>query len=567
MKKKTLLGMSALALAFAAVAGAVSARGAVETKADDPVTVYFKDASWWRTANAAVQVWAAATEGGQNYNFTKVDGSVDLWKADIDVTAYETFYFKRVSPDYSEDWGAEAEVAVSGYTAAQPVFDISASTATWKPSKVEGTWVAYEEPVAPDYYVVGDFTEPAWGEVAANKLTPMGEESKVDGHTQYESGVLALHKDDELKVEGGGDWFPPSGGNYVIPADGNYKVYFVPEGNAEWDNGYFYVANQDEPGPIAVEYYVVGDFTDPAWAEVPANKLTAMGEESKIGGHTQYESGEIVLGAGAKVKVKGGENWYPAGVGNEHVIAEAGTYKFYFVPEGNSEWGEPYDDYFYAAKQVAPAVYKVSVGGVETTLNWNETAGEWQATGLNVTKDAVVTFTKDGAPIAVAAKEGEGNNVAVVSSALQIRQSANNVGIYLANGEAGYSVWVGGYVTPDVEIVDEFVATYITEQAKPSEVPADTPAAAALCKAKYDAAKAAFEALTKTQQDLFSMDERYAEARAAYAVWEAAQKTAEARNSNVIADNGSTIAIISIVSAGVLAVGAMAYFARKRKAN
>ena len=565
MKKKKLIGLGVFALAFAAVAGAVSAQSAVEARAADPVAVYFRDAAWWNTDSAAVQIWAAPEAGeGKNFNMEKVEtGTTNVWKAEIDVTAYKDFYFKRVSPDYGTPWGAETvAVAVSGYTAAKPMYDISATEAAWGESKVTGgAWAAYEAPapVETAYYVVGTFNK--WTTSESCKMTQTGD--------VYKLSELKLEKDVQLKVtDGGSGWWPVA--NVVVPENGEYTVEFNPTGAGQVtltkDGPY-------EPVPVEVNYYLVGDFNK--WAEEDVNYIfEKMGEEKDH--KDQYKLGDVTLEKDQKLKVMNNKgNWYPDGESTDYVVAATGIYDIYFVPAGGISDEGWYHGYYYLNKTGDAPETPTDYFLTGSFNSWAEDDANYKLAKMEAKKGDKDQYEITNVELTV------GDKVKVVSSKgtwypagsgndYEIAETAEYNVYFVPEGGVEDEGWHAGFfyvANVDRVAVRNFVNDYITEQAKPSEVPAGTPAAAALCKAKYEAAKAAYDVLSDEQKALFNTDEEFKDAKAAYSVWEAAQAKAAARNSGVMADNGTTIAIISIVSAGVLAVGAMAYFARKRKAN
>ena len=93
------------------------------------------------------------------------------------------------------------------------------------------------------YYVVGSFNE--WSANEDYALTKMTEQK--DGKDQYESAVLDMPANAELKIYSSDDqWFPAGDGNNATINDaGQYKIYFVPAGGITeegWINGYFYIA-------------------------------------------------------------------------------------------------------------------------------------------------------------------------------------------------------------------------------------------------------------------------------------------------------------------------------------
>ena len=93
------------------------------------------------------------------------------------------------------------------------------------------------------YYVVGSFNE--WSANEDYALTKMTDQK--DGKDQYESAVLDIPANSELKIFSSDDqWFPAVGDNATINDAGQYKIYFVPAGGITeegWISGYFYIAH------------------------------------------------------------------------------------------------------------------------------------------------------------------------------------------------------------------------------------------------------------------------------------------------------------------------------------
>ena len=96
-----------------------------------------------------------------------------------------------------------------------------------------------------------------------------------------------------------------------------------------------------------MDYYVVGSMTN--WAANAAYKLAANAavEGEYMGTFTFAANDEfkVVLSDDATIA---DENWFPTGMGNNYVIAEAGDYTVYFRPAGNADWA---NGYFTAVKQ------------------------------------------------------------------------------------------------------------------------------------------------------------------------------------------------------------------------
>ena len=102
-----------------------------------------------------------------------------------------------------------------------------------------------------EYYVVGSMNN--WELSADYKLAANpGQAGEFMKRFTFADG-------DELKVRKAIDgeldaWYPEGvGNNWVITEDGQYDVYFRPEGNTEWANGFFFVA------PYVIPQYDVAE--------------------------------------------------------------------------------------------------------------------------------------------------------------------------------------------------------------------------------------------------------------------------------------------------------------------
>ena len=95
------------------------------------------------------------------------------------------------------------------------------------------------------YYLVGSMN--GW---AVNETYQLTENPGQAGEYWI---TLDLAANAEFKIVYSNDgsdrtaWYPDPGDNYVISEAGNYTVYFRPNGNSAWANGYFYVAENVIP--------------------------------------------------------------------------------------------------------------------------------------------------------------------------------------------------------------------------------------------------------------------------------------------------------------------------------
>lgn len=103
-------------------------------------------------------------------------------------------------------------------------------------------------PIAPDYFLVGNFNmdeEGKWILNDENYKLAKNEEATAEEY----SITVNLPANTELKVWASNDTWFPEGDNFTIGDAGNYTIYFRPVFNEEW-NGYIYCQHNGEPDGI-----------------------------------------------------------------------------------------------------------------------------------------------------------------------------------------------------------------------------------------------------------------------------------------------------------------------------
>ena len=102
-----------------------------------------------------------------------------------------------------------------------------------------------EVPVADGYYLAGSMNN--WAPTEADALQ---ENTEAAGEYMKTLDMTAQTEIKVVKVENFAiaAWYPAEGANYVISEDANYTVYFRPDGNTEWENGFFFVQKNDATG-------------------------------------------------------------------------------------------------------------------------------------------------------------------------------------------------------------------------------------------------------------------------------------------------------------------------------
>ncbi len=107
-----------------------------------------------------------------------------------------------------------------------------------------------EVPVADGYYLAGSMNNwvPTEADALQENTEAAGEYMKtLDMTAQTEIKVVKV---ENLAIAA---WYPAEGANYVISEDANYTVYFRPDGNTEWENGFFFVQKNDATGIAALK--------------------------------------------------------------------------------------------------------------------------------------------------------------------------------------------------------------------------------------------------------------------------------------------------------------------------
>lgn len=239
---------------------------------------------------------------------------------------------------------------------------------------------------------VGKYITPGWtGKVSIYKnlfeLVPDNALTVTDDHAQpinYPEGtfsdatvnsVITLKKVDSYSVDGksitihlqGDDKnideaYHAAGYNQFgieIPAAVEGKLYDIVGAVGKYnDNLQFWPIeikeHAEEPTPEPeLSFYVVGSMTD--WKIDEANKMT-LNEELEKNGIKEF-SLDMTLAADAEFKVASStdgstiQSWFPEGIGNSYVVAEAGDYTIYCRPNGQEGW---FGNYLKAVKKAAP---------------------------------------------------------------------------------------------------------------------------------------------------------------------------------------------------------------------
>lgn len=225
---------------------------------EEPLTIYFRDATWWNKDGAAVSITFDDETGlGRLMDKNYYDDSTSLWSYEIvDPSEASTVTFHRVNDDGSADWGAATAPIALEDRGDNLVYDISASTPAWTGdgAYAVGVWTTLDSaPEDPDlgdedptpdytYYLIGQGSfltgEEAWATGSALPFEPHAEnEVKLLGVELAPGDVFKIHQPannvwagySELKDGEGSAKSNFEAGdtdNIVVKIAGTYDFYF-----------------------------------------------------------------------------------------------------------------------------------------------------------------------------------------------------------------------------------------------------------------------------------------------------------------------------------------------------
>ena len=225
---------------------------------EEPLTIYFRDATWWNKDGAAVSITFDDETGlGRLMDKNYYDDSTSLWSYEIvDPSEASTMTFHRVNDDGSVDWGAATAPIALEDRGDNLVYDISASTPAWTGdgAYAVGVWTTLDSaPEDPDlgdvdptpdytYYLIGQGSfltgEEAWATGSALPFEPHADnEVKLLGVELAPGDVFKIHQPtnnvwagySELKDGEGSAKSNFEAGdtdNIVVKTAGTYDFYF-----------------------------------------------------------------------------------------------------------------------------------------------------------------------------------------------------------------------------------------------------------------------------------------------------------------------------------------------------
>ena len=229
----------------------------------------------------------------------------------------------------------------------------------------------------------------------------------------------------------------------------------------------------------------------------------------------------------------------------------------------------------YAETPVPEPVYAGKVGTTDIALSTATVDPEYDGEDCLKKFEGVITcddnaqlsFTKDGVAITTNIGKVETANL---SDDLKVVKGGTGLIVQVKIYANWVGIWVSQPADTDLAVVRNFVNTYITSQGAEDYTTIPEADRNAKCVSKYQAAKAAYDALSEAQQDLFDTADEFTNPRAILAEWKAVVDAqsgvkAIARMSN---PNMRTIAVVgSILAVGAIAAIGMIIFAKKRKAE
>lgn len=222
-----------------------------------PLTIYFRDASWWNNLGAETHILINGETGlGETmewlrYCLTDYSVGYNYWSYTFeDITGIETISFLRAG--YNDgvlaDWGAQTVEIDLDSRGEHNMYDISASSAAWKGdgNYVEGVWADYDpddmgnENLDDSAYIVGSgsFATEEWTNEGGIKM----EENPSNENEMMALGV-SLEEGDQFKITCRGNWLGYSaikddspvkttnfeageGDNIVVTASGAFDMYY-----------------------------------------------------------------------------------------------------------------------------------------------------------------------------------------------------------------------------------------------------------------------------------------------------------------------------------------------------
>lgn len=234
--------------------------------------------------------------------------------------------------------------------------------------------------------------------------------------------------------------------------DGNYSFYFDYAGE---NTLVIYVvknsSGSEEPVEYPEGYYMVGNSILTQEDEEKDWKFESafLMDTEKADEKNYAEYLELIVAKDAAFKIvyhnpKAEEDTWYATLGAAYdfcaaaeaephnlVFSKAGKYNVYLSKDGKI--------YLEEVVELPEGDYKVAVGTAEAVALELDAVGNQYKVEITAEKDAVLSFTKDGTPIAVVAEAGEGNNVMTGLVVVE----GGKFDIYLKYTADGYVLWAG----------------------------------------------------------------------------------------------------------------------------
>ena len=593
MKKGKFIGLGITALALGVVAGAIGAQKATEVKAEGS-GIYLRGGmnSWGTTA---AYEFVTTSEVGYEYELKDITiGKDQEWK--IADSSWETYNFGYSNITFDVGASCFGESGANVKTVTGGIYDFFIKLPSGGDSNLHVKAVQADDDESTHVFkLLGEGSEGLSWTAGDSVYTFV--DSGVAGYLKkIESVVLAANSKFKVYDKNVGGWYAGSflatdatrekidfdvDGNFKVLTAGTYDIYIK---SAEDGHRIAILTHGEKIGdvkeetPIATDYYILGLGGD--WA--PRHGV----RNDKESGTNIAEFHNVALAANDTFKVVYVENGAAATyygydsfvnlpgasdmtgkieeAATEHnfKVVTAGTYSIYLFDDSGYKVSIVDENY--------SEVYKAYLNGVEAgqlTVNPSN-EHELMLTDVDLTAGEELVIKFNGTPLTVSPKAGDGNNVALSEDKLIVRQTAENVGMYLSqNAMSAWEIWVDGYVTSDIEVVDNFVATYITPYIDEAWKTQTAEQRVASCTEKYNRAKTAFDALTQDQKDLFTVNSRYSDAYAAYSRWASVVGGGAAINIKGMTDASKTAIIVATVSVGAIAAAAGFVFLRKKRNN
>ena len=155
--------------------------------------LYFKDAAWWNKDAAATWYSFDDTEPAA-MTYITISGGVSYWKVDLPSTATTVKFYRYGNNTY---WGAETNTITLADRGEHNMYDISASSESWKDQSkyAEGVWATYSEPTPTEDYTLNVAIASDFAGTESGKYGNGGAITVIHPYNQTENTWITLSGD------------------------------------------------------------------------------------------------------------------------------------------------------------------------------------------------------------------------------------------------------------------------------------------------------------------------------------------------------------------------------------